>query len=133
VTARPAGERTDQIRLTAAEPGNGVPDFAQRRFNQTFFAHVVQDVADPVCDQDTGRQIDAAAKLRACTAALGALRVAALLGACVVEDQSWRRFGQRLGVASETAREREVEAIAALALWLRGEMLPPAPAVRFRN
>ena len=80
----------------------------------------------------TGRQIDAAAKLRVSTAALGALRIA-LLGACVVEDQSWRRLGQRRGVASETARERVVEAIAALALWLRGEMVPPVPAVRFRN
>ena len=80
----------------------------------------------------TCRQLDAAARLRASTAALGASRIA-LLDACVVEDMSWRRLGQRLGLAAETARERVVEAIAALALWLAGEPVPPAPAVRFRN
>jgi hypothetical protein len=80
----------------------------------------------------TDRQIDAAARLRESTAALGASRIA-LLGACVVEDMPWRRLGQRLGVAAETARERVVEAIAALALWLAGEPVPPAPGVRFRN
>jgi len=78
------------------------------------------------------RQIDVAARLRESTAALGTSRIA-LLGACVVEDMSWRRLGLRLGVSAETARERVVEAIAALALWLAGEPVPPAPAVRFRN
>jgi hypothetical protein len=73
----------------------------------------------------TDRQIDAAARLRESTAALGASRIA-LLGACVVEDMSWRRLGQRLGVAAETARERVVEAIAALALWLASEPVPSA-------
>jgi hypothetical protein len=67
---------------------------------------------------------DVAAKLRASTGAL--------FGASVVEDQSWRRLGRRLGVASETARERVVAAIAALSLWLRCEPMPAAPAVRFR-
>jgi hypothetical protein len=76
------------------------------------------------------RQIDAAARLRESAAALGASRIA-LLGACVVEDMSWRKLGQRLGVAAGTARERVVEAIQAL--WLAGEPVPPAPAVRFRN
>jgi hypothetical protein len=78
------------------------------------------------------RQIDAAARLRESTAALGISRIT-LLGACVVEDMSWRRLGQRLGVAGDTARERVVEAIQALALWLAGEPVPPAPVVRFRN
>ena len=78
------------------------------------------------------RQIDAAARLRESAATLGASRIA-LLGACVVEDMSWRKLGQRLGVAAETARERVVEAIQALALWLAGEPVPSVPAVRFRN
>jgi hypothetical protein len=80
----------------------------------------------------TDRQLDAAAKLRASTAALGVSRIA-LLGACVVEDRSWRQIGQRLGVAAETARVRVVEAIVALSLWLDGDPVPPAPVVRFRN
>jgi hypothetical protein len=80
----------------------------------------------------TDRPIDAAARLRESAAALGTSRIA-LLGACVVEDMSWRRLGQRLGVSAETARERVVEAIAALAPWLAGEPVPPAPVVRFRN
>lgn len=80
----------------------------------------------------TGRTLAATTRLRASAAALGAARCA-LLYACVVEDQSWRRIGRRLGVAGETAQDRVVEAIAALALWLAGEPVPPAPEVRFRN
>ena len=46
--------------------------------------------------------------------------------ACCGEDQSWRQIGQRLGVAGDTARERVVEAIQALALWLDGDPVPPS-------
>jgi hypothetical protein len=58
-------------------------------------------------DGVTGRTLDSAARLRESSAVLGTARVA-LLHACVV-DQSWRRIGQRLGVAGDTARELVVE------------------------
>jgi hypothetical protein len=78
------------------------------------------------------RTLAAATKLRESAAALGAARYA-LLHACVFEDRSWRHIGRRLGVAIETAQARTAEAIAALALWLRGDPVPPPPAIRFRN
>jgi len=83
-------------------------------------------------DGIASHQLDAAGRLRACRAVLGAERCA-LLQACVVEDVAWRQIGQRLGVAGETARERVIEAIQALTLWIEGDPVPPAPVIRFRN
>jgi len=90
------------------------------------------DGGSPCNTSLTDRQMDAAGRLRTSLTALGAARCA-LLHACVVEDQSFRQLGKRLGVAGETAKELVTEAIVALALWLAGEPVPPAPAVRFRN
>jgi hypothetical protein len=72
------------------------------------------------------RQIDAAARLHESTAALGVGRIA-LLGACVVEDMSWRKLGR--GDSAGARRGGNP----GLALWLASEPVPPAPVVRFRN
>jgi hypothetical protein len=54
-----------------------VPDFTPRRSSQTFFAPVVQDVADPVCDQDTDWQMGSHRNARAVTVTLRILAQAA--------------------------------------------------------
>jgi hypothetical protein len=76
--------------------------------------------------------INTASALRASSLAIGPRRCALLL-ASVVQDRSWRELGRQLGIDKKTVQVRVVEAIGALALWRRGEPVPPCPLERFRN
>jgi DNA-directed RNA polymerase specialized sigma24 family protein len=62
---------------------------------------------------------DAARRLQACAAALGAERVE-LLRLHLVDDIAWSALGARLGCCSRTARGRTVAALEALAAWRTG-------------
>ena len=76
--------------------------------------------------------IDAAARLREVTEALGQLRIA-ILEACVLKDHPWLTLGRLLRVSDKTARDHAAEAITAQAAWRAGEAVPPPPELRFRN
>ena len=78
------------------------------------------------------RRVQAAAKLRACTEALGELRVR-LLDCCVARDLSWREIAALLRVSDKTATTWVAEAITALADWRAGRTVTPPPMLRFRN
>jgi hypothetical protein len=78
------------------------------------------------------RRVEAATKLRACTEALGELRVR-LLDCCVLRDLSWREIATLLRVSDKTATVWVVEALIALADWRNGRPVAPPPVLRFRN
>jgi hypothetical protein len=88
----------------------------------------------PVGPGDGGMayRVDAASRLRQAAAAVGPLRIA-ILEACVLRDHAWLQLARLLRVSDKTAKDRAVEAIAALAAWRAGETVPPSPALRFRN
>ena len=83
-------------------------------------------------DGGMAHRIDAAGRLRESAAALRPLRVA-ILEACALRDVSWLALARLLRVSDKTARDRTVEAIAALTAWRAGEPVPPPPEERFRN
>ena len=74
-------------------------------------------------------QLSAAGQLPA--SALGPERTA-LLEWSLVSDWTWRRDAGKLGLSDRTAKDRVVEAIAALTLWCQGQPVPPPPRTRFR-
>jgi hypothetical protein len=76
--------------------------------------------------------VNAAAKLRQASDALGALRVK-ILESVVVKDLAWVELARFMRVSDKTARDRAVESVNALADWHAGRSVPPAPAIRFRN
>jgi hypothetical protein len=78
------------------------------------------------------RRVQAAARLRACTEALGELRTR-LLDCCVVRDLSSGEIAALLRVSDKTATSRVVEALSALADWRCGRTVAPPPVLRFRN
>jgi hypothetical protein len=77
-------------------------------------------------------RVQAAAKLRACSVALGELRVR-LLDCCVLRDMSWREIAGLLRMSDKTATQWVVEALSALADWRCGRTVAPPPVLRFRN
>lgn len=93
--------------------------------------HTRVDISPGPKEADATRRVHAAAKLRAATAALGALRTA-ILEAVAVHDASWRELGRLLHLSDKTAREWTAEAVEALATWRRGDPVPPAPVHRPR-
>jgi hypothetical protein len=77
------------------------------------------------------RRVEAAAKLRACTEALGELRMR-LLDCCVLRDLSWREIAALLRVSDKTATVWVVEALSALAGWRCGHPVAAPPVLRYR-
>ena len=67
----------------------------------------------------TEHQLGAAGSLQAAARAMGRKRTL-LLMLCCVEDESFVAIGRRLGTRRETAKERVIEALEALARWRAG-------------
>jgi hypothetical protein len=90
-------------------------------------------VDHPVTANDAAmlHRITAAARLRACAAALGELRTR-LLHCCLIDDRSWRDIAGLLRCIDKTARDRLIEAIAALADHLAGRAVAAPPVIRYR-
>jgi hypothetical protein len=115
-------------------------DFAHewRRWAETIVPSRVQQWAIRVdmpaaSARDAGMlwRIAAATKLRESGEALGPLRVK-LLEASVLHDLSWRAIATQLRCSDKTALDRVAEAVAALADWRCGRIVPPPPVMRYR-
>jgi hypothetical protein len=106
-----------------------------RRYAETIAPSPVTSFA-PRVDISTGpndlhmvRRVNAAGWIRACTDALGPLRVK-LLEFSVRDDRSWRDIAELLRVSDKTAIARVVEAIEALADHVAGRTVAPPPVLR---
>jgi hypothetical protein len=90
------------------------------------------DTSITATDSGAVHRVHAATVIREAAAVLGPLRVK-LLEWSVLEDRSWAEVGRLVRLSDKSAKEHAVEAIQALRDWWVGEVVAPAPVLRFRN